>query len=220
MIRAFFTPAISLDRSIITNWFIMNNGSNTLRICVYCASSRTCDAAYHQAARQLGALLTRQSWSIVYGGGAFGSMGALADGALAEDGKVIGIIPDFMKELEWAHSGLSELKVVEDLRRRKELMLENSDAVVALPGGSGTLEELFEAITFKRLGLYLKPIILVNTKGFFNPCLELLDRCIEERFMDSRHRAMWKAVKNPEEVIPAILSALSWDKEARSFAAV
>jgi hypothetical protein len=147
-------------------------------------------------------------------------MGALADGAIAEGGRVTGVIPDFMKELEWAHGGLSELRVVEDMRTRKHLMLSDSDAVVALPGGSGTLEELFEAITLKRLGIYLNPIILVNMRGFYDPLLALLNRCIHEKFMDRQHEAMWTVVGGVEEVIPAILHAPGWTREARSFAAV
>ncbi len=91
--------------------------------------------------------------------------------------------------------GLTELRLVESLHQRKRLMLEETDAVVALPGGSGTLEELFEAITWKRLGLFVKPIILVNVRGFFNPCIELLETCIRERFMNDRHRAMWTVVE-------------------------
>ncbi len=191
-----------------------------LRVCVYCASSRTCDPEYHSEARRLGALLAAQSWSVVYGGGAYGSMGALADGAIGGGGKVTGVIPNFMKELEWAHGGLSELRVVEDMRTRKHLMLSDSDAVVALPGGSGTLEELFEAMTLKRLGIYLKPIVLVNMRGFYDPLLALLEKCVRERFMDVQHAAMWTVVNSVEEVIPAILHAPKWTKDARDFAVV
>ncbi len=192
----------------------------SLRICVYCASSRSCDPEYHRGARRLGILLARHSWTVVYGGGAYGSMGALADGAIAGGGKITGVIPNFMKELEWAHGGLSELRVVEDMRTRKHLMLSDSDAVVALPGGTGTLEELFEAITLKRLGIYLNPIILVNMRGFYDPLLALLDRCIRERFMDRQHEAMWTVVTDVEEVIPAILHAPRWSREARNFAVI
>jgi uncharacterized protein (TIGR00730 family) len=198
----------------------MVSSSTKLRICVYCASSQTCDPAYHEAARRLGQLLARTAWSIVYGGGALGSMGALAQGALSEGGTITGVIPDFMKQLEWAHGSLSELIVVDDMRTRKHLMLSDSDAVVALPGGSGTLEELFEALTLKRLGIYLKPIVLVNTKGFFKPLISLLEQCVQERFMDPRHAAMWTIVDEPDEVIPAITGAPRWDKDARTFAAV
>ena len=191
-----------------------------LRVCVYCASSRSCDPEYHRAAYRLGGLMARQSWSVVYGGGGYGSMGALADGALAAGGKITGVIPNFMKELEWAHGGLSELRVVEDMRTRKHIMLSDSDAVVALPGGSGTLEELFEAITLKRLGIYLSPIIIVNMKGFYDPLLSLLEKCIREKFMDRQHEAMWTVVAGVDEVIAAVLGTPAWPKEARSFAVV
>jgi len=193
---------------------------DSLRICVYCASSRSCDPLYHDAARRLGALIAGRSWSIVYGGGGDGSMGALAAGALSAGGRVTGVIPRFMMELEWAHAGLSDLRVVDDMRTRKHIMITGSDAVVALPGGSGTLEELFEAITLKRLGMYLKPIVIVNMNGFYDPLLGQLSRCVGERFMDAQHTAMWTAVDSVDEVIGAITAAPAWGSDARTFARV
>src|ERR1700746_3525008 len=162
-------------------------------VCVYCASSRSSHEEYRAAAYRLGEVLATAGLGIVYGG-AGGSMGALADGALGKGGRVVGILPRFMADLEWGHRGLTELELVEDLRVRKHLMLTRSDAAIALPGGSGTLEELLEAITLKRLGLYLNPIVLVNTRGFFNPLLQVFARAIEERFMDERHAQMWEVV--------------------------
>jgi len=189
-------------------------------VCVYCASSRTSHADYRQAAYRLGVALAEQGFGIVYGGGAVGSMGALADGALSRDGRVVGILPQFMADLEWGHTGLTELQLVEDMRTRKHLMLTRSQAVVALPGGTGTLEELFEAITLKRLGLYLNPIVLVNTRAFFDPLLDLLSRAVEEHFMDQRHLLMWQVVAQPEEVPGALANAPAWTAAARSFAAI
>jgi uncharacterized protein (TIGR00730 family) len=189
-------------------------------VCVYCASSRSAHPDYRAAAQRLGEVLAQQGVSIVYGGGAVGSMGALADGALSCGGRVIGILPRFMAELEWGHKGLTDLQLVEDLRTRKHRMLTLSQAAIALPGGSGTLEELLEAITFKRLGLYLNPILLVNTRGFFAPLLEQLERAVEERFMDQRHLLMWQVVATPEEVPAALANAPAWSAEAREFAAV
>jgi uncharacterized protein (TIGR00730 family) len=189
-------------------------------VCVYCASSRLAHPDYRAAARRLGEVLARAGIGIVYGGGAVGSMGALADGALAAGGRVTGILPRFMAELEWGHKGLSELQLVEDLRTRKHMMLTISQAAIALPGGSGTLEELLEAITLKRLGLYLNPIVLVNTRGFFNPLLTQLGNAVEERFMDTRHLTMWQVVATPEEVPAALANAPAWSAQARSFAAV
>ena len=189
-------------------------------VCVYCASSRISHPDYRAAARRLGEVLAGQGVGIIYGGGAVGSMGALADGALGAGGRVIGILPRFMADLEWGHKGLTDLQLVEDLRTRKHLMLTLSQAAIALPGGSGTLEELLEAITLKRLGLYLNPIVLVNTRGFFTPLLEMLARAVEERFMDPRHLKMWQVVAAPEEVPAALASAPAWSADARQFAAV
>jgi uncharacterized protein (TIGR00730 family) len=189
-------------------------------VCVYCASSRSSHPDYRAAARRLGEVLAAEGVEIVYGGGATGSMGALADGALARGGRVIGILPRFMADLEWGHKGLTDLQLVEDLRTRKHVMLTLSQAAIALPGGSGTLEELLEAITFKRLGLYLNPIVLVNTRGFFTPLIEQLARAVEESFMDQRHLLMWQVVATPEEVPAALASAPAWSADARAFAAV
>ncbi len=190
------------------------------KVCVYCASSTQCDALYFEAARELGAILARNSITIVYGAGAVGSMGQLAEGALSEGGHVIGVLPQFMMDLEWGHPGLGELRLVEDLHDRKRTLLDGTDAVVALPGGSGTLDELLEAISLKRLAIYLNPIVLVNVNGFFDPCIELLDRCIDERFMDPRHRAIWQVVERPDQVLAAIESAPPWPRDALRFAAI
>jgi uncharacterized protein (TIGR00730 family) len=189
-------------------------------VCVYCASSRTSHVEYREAAHRLGITLAERGLGIVYGGGAVGSMGALADGALSRGGRVVGVLPRFMADLEWGHKGLSELQLVEDMRTRKHLMLTRSQAAIALPGGTGTLEELFEAITLKRLGLYLNPIVLVNTREFFDPLLNLLSRAVDEHFMDERHLQMWQVVAQPEEVPEALDRAPAWTAEARSFAAI
>lgn len=187
-------------------------------VAVYCASSRKCAPVYHVAAQGLGAELARHGITVIYGGGGGGLMGSLADGALAEGGRVIGVIPRFMDDLEWGHRGVTELMLVEDMHQRKRTMIERADAVVALPGGCGTLEELFEAMAWKRLGLYLGPIVIVNTAGFFDCCIEMLDGCVNEGFMDHRHRAMWTVVGEPGEVVGAILSSPAWDSGSRAFA--
>lgn len=191
-----------------------------MRICVYCASSANCDPVYHDDARRLGTILAREQCTVVYGGGGVGSMGALADGALAEKGSVVGIIPRFMTEVEWQHPGLDQLDVVEDMRERKHRLLTGSDAVVALPGGCGTLEELFEAITLKRLGIYFSPIILVNTKGFYTGLQRFLEHTIDEGMMGRAHGAMWSLVDRVDDVLPAIRATPPWPRDARSFAAV
>lgn len=190
------------------------------RVCVYCASSTRCEPVYHEAASRLGAVLARSGVTLVYGGGKAGSMGALAEGALAEGGRVIGVLPRFMDDLEWGHERLSELILVNDLHERKRLMIQEVDAVVALPGGCGTWEELFEAMSWKRLGLYTGPIVILNTRGYYQPMLEMLERSIGCRFMDQRHRAMWSVVEEPELVLDAIRNAPPWKHEYRSFAAL
>jgi uncharacterized protein (TIGR00730 family) len=193
----------------------------SMRICIYAASSQHCDAQYHADARLLGETLARARHTLVYGGGAVGSMGALADGALSAGGEVIGIIPRFMVELEWAHQHLSALKLVEDMRERKHQLLTDSDAVIALPGGCGTLEELFEAITLKRLGIYHKPIVLLNTRGYWTPWAEFMQRqVIDERLMNPGHEAMWNVVDSVAEVLPAIANAPEWNEQARDYAVV
>lgn len=189
-------------------------------VCVYCASSQTAHPEYREAASRLGEVLAGRGITVIYGGGGRGSMGALADGALGKGGRVIGILPRFMDDLEWGHRGLSELKLVEDMRTRKHLMLTGAQAAVALPGGCGTFEELLEAITLKRLGLFLGPIILVNTRGYFQPLLQMLARAVDEHFMDVRHSAMWQVVARPEEVPEALERAPAWIAEFRNFAAV
>ncbi|MHB8679059.1 MAG: LOG family protein [Rudaea sp.] len=191
-----------------------------MRICVYCASSQMCDAAYHAAATRLGELLAEDGHVIVYGGGAVGLMGSLANGALARGGKVIGIIPRFMREVEWQHAGIEDLEIVEDMRERKHRLLTGSDAVVALPGGCGTLEELFEAITLKRLGLYFNPIVLLNTRDFYAPLQTFMQKIIDARFMNPEHAAMWSLVDAPEQVLPKIRATEKWREDARDYAVV
>lgn len=188
------------------------------RVCVYCASSRRCDPAYHEDARRLGRILAREGIALVFGGGRNGSMGAIAEGALAQGGRVIGVIPQFMDELEWAHRGLTELILVRDMHERKRLMIAEVDAVVALPGGCGTFEELVEAIAWKRLGLYNGPIVIVNTNDYYRPLIEMLESAVRERFMDERHRAIWSVVKDPEQVLDAIRAAPPWSNDNRQFA--
>ncbi len=189
-------------------------------VLVYCASSGACDAAFHEVARRLGGLLAQADCTVVYGGGRAGSMGALAEGALAAGGRIVGVIPRFMVDLEWGHDDLTELHIVEDMRTRKHEMLTRASAVVALPGGTGTLEELFEAVTLKRLGLYLGPIVIVNTRGYYDPLVAQLESAIGEHFMDARHASMWTVVDEPEDVLPAIEAAASWGEDSRDFAVV
>jgi uncharacterized protein (TIGR00730 family) len=189
-------------------------------VCVYCSSSDRTPAIYLEAAARLGRALAGAEISVVYGGSTLGSMGRMAAAALDAGGKVTGVLPRFMDELEWGNRALTELRIVDDMHERKRLMLELSDAVIALPGGCGTLEELFEAITWKRLGLYFGPIVLVNVNGFYDSCIDLLERTVAEGFMNEQHRAMWSVVAEPEQAIQALRDAPAWSRDARAFARV
>ena len=191
-----------------------------MRVCVYAASSAKVDAAFHADARALGEALARGGCSIVYGGGSQGLMGSLADSAPSAGGEVVGILPKFMADLEWGHPGLTHLELVEDMRERKHRLLTGSDAVVALPGGCGTLEELFEAITLKRLGIYFEPILLLNTRGFYAPLQGFMESVIAERFMNPEHAAMWQLVDRVEDVLPTIAATPRWREDARNYAVV
>ncbi|MEO0652893.1 MAG: TIGR00730 family Rossman fold protein [Planctomycetota bacterium] len=175
-----------------------------MRICVYCASSDAPDERYRADARSLGALLAGDGHELVYGGGGRGSMGALADAALAAGGRVVGVIPTFMIEREWAHRGLSQLEEVEDMRVRKHRMLAEADAVVALAGGCGTFEELFEAMTLKRLELFHGPIVVLNTLGYYDELLRFLEKSVAERFMEPAHLGLWQAVETPRAALEAL----------------
>jgi uncharacterized protein (TIGR00730 family) len=189
-------------------------------ITVYCASSSRIDEKYYKAADDLGRRIAERGMNLVFGGGARGAMGRLADAALAAGGSVTGIMPEFMVELEWAHPGCSELIITTSMHERKAKLIENVDAVVALPGGSGTLEELIETITLKRLGQFLQPIVLVNMDGFYDPLVEQYNRCIDENFMDQRHHDMWSVVSTTAEVFDAIDNAAVWSRDAHNFAAL
>ena len=191
-----------------------------MRVCVYCASSQQVDPSYLDAATRLGRTLAHAGCTVVYGGGGSGLMGALASGALEAGGEVIGIIPRCMIEVEWQHPGVANLEVVEDMRERKHRLLTNSDAVIAMPGGSGTLEELFEALTLKRLALYFNPIVLLNTNGFYTPLQRFMEQTVEQRFMNHEHLSMWSLVDRVEDVLPTIRATPRWGEDARSYAAV
>lgn len=189
-------------------------------ICVYCASSTKVNPVYFEAASKLGALLAHSGLQLVYGGGSVGLMGQIADSVLEAGGKVTGVIPGFMCEQEWDHKRLTELIITDTMHERKEKMAMMADAAVALPGGCGTLEELLEVITWKQLGIFVKPIIIVNIAGYFDPLIEMLHKAVDENFMRDIHKNIWQVVSRPEDVIPAIASAPHWDKSIRKLAAL
>lgn len=193
---------------------------NIKRICVNCASSTKINKIYFEAARRLADIFVDNKIEIVFGGGAAGLMGQLADTVIKRGGNIVGIMPRFMREAEWAHEGVKKFHFTDTMHERKKLMLENIDALVALPGGSGTLEELLEAITLKRLGQFTKPIVILNTANYYNPLKQLFEKCILEGFMLERHSEMWTFVDDPEDILEAIIKAPVWNKDAIKFASV
>lgn len=191
-----------------------------MRICVYCASSAKIDEIYFEATERLAKILVNSKVQVIYGGGGHGLMGKLADTVLAHGGQIKGIMPQFMNEVEWAHKSVTDFEFTKTMHERKAKFLENIDALIALPGGTGTLEELLEAITLKRLGQFTKPIIILNTNGYYDPLIQMLERCVEEKFLRPIHAEMWTFVNQPEEVMSAINQSMEWDENAISFAAV
>lgn len=189
-------------------------------VCVYCASSTKIPPVYFDAAKELGRLLGERKLRVVNGAGNIGLMCAVSDAALAAGGTVTGVIPHFMVEQDWYHKGLTELIEVETMHERKQLMANLSDAVIALPGGCGTLEELLEIITWKQLGLYLNPIVILNINHYYDPLLELLRNAMNENFMRPQHAKMWAVADTPEEAIRLIHAEPKWDASLRKIAAI
>lgn len=189
-------------------------------ICVYCASSSRINECYNSVAHELGALLAREGITLVTGGGSIGLMRSVEDGTLQNGGKAIGVIPEFMVEQGWHHTGLTELRITADMHSRKQLMAQLSDAIIALPGGCGTMEELCEIITWKQLGLYLNPIIILNINGYYDALISQLQRAIEEHFMGEIHGKIWNVATSAEEALEQIRKTEVWDSTIRKYAAL
>ena len=207
-------------------------------ICVYCASSSKIDSKYFDAAIQTGKILAQNEIRLIYGGGSVGVMGVLADsvldgggkvtgvmGVLADSvlsagGKVTGVIPQFMIDAAWHHDGLTELIITDNMHERKEKMAALGDAAVALPGGVGTLEELLEVITWKQLGIYTKPIVIVNVDGYYDHLIAQLQQAADELFMRPDHLKMWTVVESADQILDAIANAHTWNENLRQFAKI
>lgn len=189
-------------------------------VCVYCASSTQIDQLYFDTAKELGHLLAQKGIRLINGAGNIGLMGALSDAALEGGGQVTGVIPSFMVEQHWHHPHLSELLVTETMHERKQMMADLSNGAIALPGGCGTMEELLEVITWKQLGLYAHPIVILNVNGFFNPLLEMLQRAIDQRFMRTIHAHIWQVARSAEEAVEYLYTTPLWDKSIRKLAAI
>ncbi len=169
-----------------------------MNVAVYCASSEQVDLKYFEMARTVGEILATQQHTVYYGGACVGLMGKVADGALANGGKVVGVIPTFMMNMERHHQGLTETIWVETMQERKRIMFENADAVIALPGGWGTWDEVFEVLSLKRLNRFAGKVILVNIDGFYDAIIEMIQKTVTEKFMEVEHLDLLTVVEKPE----------------------
>ena len=194
--------------------------NNIKTVCVYSASSTKIPEVYFRAADELGRLLGNCGLRVVNGAGNIGLMRTVSDATLAAGGTVTGVIPRFMVEQGWYHDGLTELIVTETMHERKRRMADLADAVIALPGGCGTFEELLEIITWKQLGLFANPIVILNTDGYYDALLALFERAVRENFMRDQHSGMWAVAQTPEEAVRLIFTLPPWDKSLRRFAAI
>ena len=188
---------------------------NQVNVCVFCASSANIDVRYLEAARELGTLLAQGRWRCVNGGGAVGLMGAITDGALDAGGEVTGVIPKFMVDKGWCYDRLEDVIVTADMHQRKQMMSDMADAVIALPGGVGTLEELLETLTWRQLGLVKKPVIILNTLGYYDPLLSMLQHAIDEGFMKPSHNQLWTVAATPQEAIDRLADDSAVELESK-----
>lgn len=192
-----------------------------MKIAVYCASSNRLPEAYYDAAHCLGELMAEAGHTLVYGDGGIGLMGAVADGVLSIGGEVVGVIPQFMVDEGWNNPRSTRTIIVDTMHTRKATIERMADAMVALPGGIGTWEELLECLTWKQLGLHTKPVVILNTDGYYDLLLQALDKMVAENFMRDVHRRdMFTVVTTPEEVLSAIANAPKWSTAIRREAAI
>ncbi|MBQ5627520.1 MAG: TIGR00730 family Rossman fold protein [Bacteroidaceae bacterium] len=189
-------------------------------VCVYCASSTQIDDKYFRAAEELGHLIAGHGLTLITGAGKLGLMNTIENAALEAGGKVTGVIPTFMVREGWHHTGLTELIETPSMHERKQTMANLSDGIIALPGGCGTMEELLEIITWKQLGLYVNPIVILNVDGYYDALLTQLQGAVKENFMRTIHADIWKVATTPTEAMELLLSTPKWDKNIRKFAAI
>lgn len=191
-----------------------------MKIAVYCASSTQIRKEFFEAAEAVGRLLAQKGVGVVTGAGNLGLMNSVENAALEAGGEVIGVIPEFMVHEGWHHTGLSELIVTADMHERKQTIARITDGCIALPGGCGTLEELLEVITWKQLGLYLNPIIILNQCGYYDSLLAQLQTAVDEHFMRTIHADIWRVASTAEEAVEMVLTTPKWDGSIRKFAAI
>ena len=196
----------------------MKKKLNGSRIAVYCASSAKINKGYLKQAEYLAEDFIEKNVKLVFGGGKTGLMGHLASKILASDGQVQGVMPNFLRDIELYHPLVEDFIFVETMSERKKFLMKDTEGVIALPGGCGTLEELLEVITLKRLGRYLKPIIIVNHDGFYDSLIELLSKMVKENFMRSEHLSLWTVVSSSKDALTAIENTKDWESNALKIA--
>lgn len=184
------------------------------KVTIYAGSSNKCNKDFLSAASELGKLLAEKSITAVYGGGKVGLMGNLADSIIENKGKIIGVIPEFLENIELGHKGITYMHVTKTMAERKAKLIEGTDAVIVLPGGIGTIEEVMEVITLKQLGKFTAPIIFLNINDYFRPLIDMLEKSIEEKFMLPVHRAMFSVTDKVEKVLEVLEKAPAWNDNA------
>ena len=191
-----------------------------MTVCVFASSSSRTDNEYVQAASELGALFARAGMNVIYGGGGTGLMGVLADAVIGNGGSITGVIPSFMNDEGWGHPYVKEMIVTTDMGDRKRNMFSRADAVVALPGGIGTLEELAEAITLKQLGLFMGPVVILNTLNFYKSLIDFLEHMVAGNFLRAEHKGIWVIADTPKDVLAALSNDNGWIDDPRKIAKI
>jgi uncharacterized protein (TIGR00730 family) len=191
-----------------------------MTVCVFASSSSRIDSKYVQAAAELGSLFARSGMKVIYGGGGIGLMGALADAVIENGGSITGVLPSFMNDEGWGHPLVNDMIITTDMGDRKKNMFARADAVVALPGGIGTLEELTEAITLKQLGLFNGPVVILNTLNYYKSLIDFLEHMVSGNFLRSEHKDMWVIADAPEDVLNALSNDTGWIDDPRKIAKI
>ncbi len=191
-----------------------------MTVCVFASSSSRTDNEYVQAASELGALFAGAGMNVIYGGGGIGLMGVLADAVIGNGGSITGVIPSFMNDEGWGHPYVKEMIVTTDMGDRKRNMFSRADAVVALPGGIGTLEELAEAITLKQLGLFMGPVVILNTLNFYKSLIDFLEHMVAGNFLRAEHKGIWVIADTPKDVLAALSHDNGWIDDPRKIAKI
>ena len=191
-----------------------------MTVCVFASSSSRTDNEYVQAASELGALFARAGMNVIYGGGGIGLMGVLADAVIGNGGSITGVIPSFMNDEGWGHRYVKEMIITTDMGDRKRNMFSRADAVVALPGGIGTLEELAEAITLKQLGLFMGPVVILNTLNFYKSLIDFLEHMVAGNFLRAEHKGIWVIADTPKDVLAALSNDNGWIDDPRKIAKI